>query len=353
MVDLYTWAMRHRPFDVPSRDVYTILDMNYTKYLHRVLLRKAKIDVEDLRKLTPNDIMQMPVYQHYVVLMSYILINNICDIPAEVISVYIDWMLRDPETWHPAVTAYIWANSSLNSMGTHSIHSSILSVVDYGCRYHTLNYLWNVANSKDSVLTEVTVNIAKYIGAPVYLPMITFTYLCSGVEPETLSLFFADVSHIDIESILEYTDAFCSFYWYKDVIESLIHMKYTVGKIWKYIKYYGMHGIMERGRRFPVSILSPRIFKPEAYKHCSRIKSIVNIPDGYVVPQHLFCPKISECDDMETELGQWSKYECWYNSLSDARKAHLKSINPVVYTACESGQYEYVYTILDSIISSV
>lgn len=352
MKRIVEWCIRRAPNDLGPKDIYTILDMLSSSYYKRVLLKVTKCSEEELREYTPTDLLHTPINMQYPMLLAVIFAKGISCIPANEISQYICWMLDDMEIYEPSLVAYVWANSCLNSITEHKLHSAILSVVDNGCCSDILKFLWNVANSNDTFLCSVTTSIGKRIGAPKYLKAMVYTYLCSGLSAKDLALFFCDINKVHDLDMTEYCNLYCTYDWSKDIMHALFDMNYSIKRLQKYIMQLGNHGFTTTYREFPIDYLDENIFPVTKKAIVSKLPTLPELPEYYTIDRHIFNDKAPTCTYAET-LTEDQKLGEWYEKLSATQKKALKCRNPVVYNACEQKMFKYVSKYLDDLLLEV
>ena len=353
MHKLVEWSKMHRSIDVSTDNLYTLLDIMSEKYLKKVILKQTKLTVEELRDLKVNDIVTCDIDKQYAYLIGHILATGPANIPVSKMTRYIEWMVSETNMFETGVIAWIWCNSALNNLNTHKSHSEMISIIDGGCDYSTLRFVWDVANSDDVVLINATSYIAKHVGANVYLKYIVYTWLCSNLPAESLNAFFCDIGRVSDSELIEFENHYCSFLWSKEVISELFEKNYSFGRLWSYIKLYGNQGIMDINRKFPTSVLPSKVFPIHITPAYGMIPELPQVPVTYTIDHHLFCEYMPDTKSKAAAVEAKSKYEIWYESLTQGKRNALRQLNPIAHEACERKQFHYVSQVLDALMLEV
>ena len=144
--------------------------------------------------------------------------------------------------------------------------------------YNTLEFLWRVTKSNDMLLCQVLKTIDRAIGAPAYIKIMAYTYICSGCSDWDLTKFFCDIRKLSLEDLEELTDAYTLYTWTKDVIDTCLQKKLSLKRIAKMIVIYSRKSFVERGRTFRVDLLDSSII-PIREGHMIILKGLPEMPD--------------------------------------------------------------------------
>ncbi len=350
MVKLIEWCYRRAPRDARSIGTYTMIDSVRDKILPDYLLKRSHYDMTFLRTITVDDLVNIAPEEQYITLLAHIFCNDIQNVRANNMITFISWMLRDVELYETGLIAYVWNKSCLNSMSSYPSHVAMLQVADSGCDRRTLQFLWDVALSEDMFLCTVVSAMELIIGSETFIKMASYLYICSGVNVNDILAFISDVQVMSDEQIYKITNLLTLYTWDKDTLTECLTKGYSIGKLEKYLKQYAETSFIQEGRHFPTNKLSGRVFRVR-----NRFKetdvALPSIPSDYEINYHMWNNRYP-MKKIRQERKK-SRYELWFESLTDSQLKKFKSVNPVAYSACVEGNIHYVEKILDEIMSSI
>ncbi len=346
MKGVVEWCYKHTPEDIVNAGTYAVLDYCIDRDLLKYLLRHCRYEEDFLHDMSLEDVVNTPESERYVVLLSHILLNDIHGVDGYNMCLYITWMLMD-RSFETGLIAYLWENSQLNSVWKYPLHADMLEVVRKGCNRDTLQFLWSSAISNDSFLCEVISRLSDVIGAPYYLKLLTYTYVCSGVDSSTLATFFMDIYKDREMSIAGFVDNYTTYTWTAKIINQCLDRGYTVHKLMKPVNKAAGDSFVFAGREFPVDSLPIR-FRPVKVKHTDMFDGLPELPKDYKITYSMW--NLRYHANFFTPMSVKNKYERWFEELNIDQLNKLKDTNPVVYDACSEGNFQYVAPILDDYI---
>lgn len=350
MLGAVEWCYRYASESLTESGLYTVLDNMLDKCLTKYLLKKTKLTSSQILNMSYLDIVDVASEQQYFTLLSYVLLHGIENVSSTEITTIINWMLSSPDIYETGLIAYIWCNSTLNDSTTHSVHSTILEVIDYGCDFHTLKFLWRVANANDSVLSNILLDIARYIEVPNYFMLVAYTYVCSKCSVEELNQFFADNNLFLEEDLKDIIDVYTSYLWTPDTFKELLEKKYTMHRLSRVISRNNKLGIISPNREFPTTLLRRKHFSKNVKRPMIKGELIV-VPDNYSIEHTVW--NTNYVTDLDVIPKRRNFYEDWFKSLSAEQLNKFCNINPIVFKACEQGDFQYVEPMLKTIVQKV
>jgi len=346
MVSALEWCYNKAPDNLAYESVYVVLDEMLDKCLHKFLLKHSRYKASELSNLSIEALSNLTPKNQYCTLLSYILVTGIYNVPQDKMIIFIDWMLQQPDTYETGLIAYIWCNSSLNDMSRYPCHSKMLSIVDNGCDFENLKFLWKVAKSDNIDLCNIISHLANDEKVPRYFRLLVLIYIKSKVDIEYIRYFFSDAHRLQTADIEDCYIELISYNWTKMVIHDLVKRKYTLYRLCKTLKKKNLIGITVEGKDIPIDYLSKKFFKPKL--RYFTLNSLPTVPNGFKLCLELWSNSLNIVSVIKEPI--LSKYEAWFNNLTEDKLKSLENENPVVYEACCNKQFKYVEPLLDSIM---
>lgn len=346
MKGLVEWAYTHAPSDLSDCDILTILDQMTVKVKDRYLLKHCSYDPVYLSQMTITDLTTVDPIEQYNTLLSHIYVIGIENVPIERMLVYIDWMLNS-SYFETSLIVYIWSNSKLNNLLSFPAHSDCIEIATQGCSRYTLKFLWDVAKSGDMFLVDVLKSIIQCYCDSKYLKIFSYTYICSSCDSIMMTKFFSDLNRLSEDDLYKFTENYTLYTWTYNSIETALRMGYTARKLSKYVNEYSTTSFVTCGRVFPINKLSKRLFSVNS-KGLETFK-LPKIPDDYMINYHMW-NNMYEDSIHVVKPDVRNKYEVWFESLNKDKLSQFEKLNPVVFNACKSKEYEFVKVILDDLM---
>lgn len=349
MMGIVDWCYRKAPYSICKVGTYAVIDYMGERVIDDYLLKHSKYDVSYLKTISIDDLANIDPEEQYITLLSHIFCNGIDHVPTNNMVTFIEWMLSDEELYETGLIAYIWNNSLLNSQQSFRTHSMMLDIVSNGCDRETLRFLWEVAKSGDIFLCTVVTSLEYVIGTVSYLKLVSYLYICSGIDINDILSFIADVKNLSDIDIHRLTNLVTYYHWDGDTILSCLSKGYTISRLEKYLETYANSSFLKEGRLFPSHKLGKKIFTVKSRFKKTDI-SLPRKPKGYIIQYHIWnkaYPVKVFNDSTKT------KYEKWFESLNKEKLKAFKNMNPVAYNACMEGNTRYVEKLLDDIMTII
>lgn len=348
MNSMIAWARYRAPHSLRNSDNLTLLEDMQEFLYNKYLMKYCKVDANAIRNLSLLEIASMPSNEQYITLLSHIFTVGIQNVPADRMMIFIDWMIHDPE-FETDLIIYIWMNSVLNSMMHYPVHSDCILVAMQGCSGYTLNFLWDIAKYSDQFTIKVVETIAQYSESDEYLKAIAYLYVCSGCESWMLVNFFKTVSLLRGDDLIKFTDAFVTYTWTLQDLETLLDKGYSAKKLFKPLTTCTNTSFILSGRRFPVDSLKKHALSVRKPDPSAADMVLPKVPNGYKLNYYMwstaYSPNMRTFDNLVK-----NKYEEWFENLTREQLIHLQRVNPVAFTACRNKEFSYVTDTLDAIM---
>lgn len=344
MKDTIAWCYMHCPKDVLNGSVIDVINSVKETMLDKFLIPKTKMDALSIKEMSVRELSSVPASKQYYIIITHILLNDLKNMSVEKVCYLVHWILETQQVFELEWVYYLWHESSICNNADYPAFSMLVDIAEHADDDHIMKFLWNVAKSGDMYITRITKCVADALEASYLTKFIVYTHLCSGVNLDVLYRFFSDMYKVpgSEQELLFYN--FYTYYWSRDVMETLVSKKYTISRLAKYINKYANTTVMFPGRTLNVNALPTKLLPV----FCGTEPEFLNAPayrNGTKVDFNFWCKGCVPASEIVCKPTK-SVYQEWFESLSKEQLLEFRASNPIVYKACYEGKFNMVKEVL-------